>query len=403
VTEIRRVVLVVPIAPAASGNGLAMRAGMLLETLAEEVIVDVVVVPVSGPADDLVWARKLARTVHVIPPVPAERAREHVTAQLADVRLRDRLERTAPMPARTAAAPPTQAADAIAALAPGPAHEPVAVLGMRAYLAPLATEVAHRLGAARLVIDLDDDDAALLRARGENTEADKFDRLGRAWLPQADAVLTASPADAAAVGARYGLDQVHHIPNAMRLAPYLTPPAGAARLLYVGNFTYEPNLDAATVLVEEVLPAVQQRRPDATVELVGPSIPGALDGLATAPGVQVAGFVPDLSSSYARAALVVVPLRHGGGTRIKVLEAFAFERAVVATAAAVVGLDVRDGDDVVLAETPEALAAAAVALLDDPDRAAAIAARARQTVTDHYTLDVVGPALRAIVLSSPAP
>ena len=400
-TEIRQVLLVVPIAPAAGGNGLAMRAGMLLEALAEEAEVNVVIVPVSGSADDLEWAGARARSVHVVAPVLPESAREHVTAQLADARLRDRLERTVPVPARTAAAPPTLAGDVIDSL--DPAAEPVAVLGMRAYLAPLASEVAHRLGAARLVIDLDDDDASLLRALGEGTEADKFDRLARVWLPEADAVLTASHGDADAVAERCGLGEVHAVANAVRPSPAPAAPAAGARLLFVGNLTYEPNIDAATVLVDEILPAVRQRRPDATLELVGPSVRGVLDRLAGGPGVQVAGFVADLSSSYPRATVVVIPLRHGGGTRIKVLEAFACGRPVVATSAAVAGLDVRDGEDVVIAETPPALAAAVVALLDDPARAAAIADRARRTLLDKYVPEVVGPSLRGVVLGSSPP
>jgi glycosyltransferase involved in cell wall biosynthesis len=397
VTELRRVVLVVPLAPAPGGNGLAMRAGMLLETLAEGAAVDVVVVPVSGPAADLEWARNFARSVHVMPPVPVESAREHVTAQLADARLRDRLERTVPVPARTAAAPPTLAADIVAALAPGP----IAVLGMRSYLAPLASEVAQRLGAARLVIDLDDDDASLLRALGEGTEADKYDRLARVWLPEADALLTASPVDADAVVERHGLGRVHAVPNAVRPPPEPAAPSAGARLLFVGNLTYTPNIDAAAVLIDEVLPSVQQHRPEATLELVGPSVPGELDRLAAGPGVHVAGFVDDLSSSYARATLVVIPLRHGGGTRIKVLEAFAHRRPVVATPAAVAGLAVRDGEDVVVADTPAELADAVVALLDDPHRAAAIVEHARRTLEEHYVPAVVGPTLRQVVLGSP--
>jgi glycosyltransferase involved in cell wall biosynthesis len=400
-TDHRRVVLVVPIAPARGGNGLAMRAGVLLEALAEQAIVDVFVVPVSGPASsDLEWAHQHARSIRVARPVSDTRARDHVIAQVADRRLRKRLEQTAPLPGRAAAAPPTLASDVVDAFGREPS---TVVVGMRAYLAPLACGLATRLGAARLVIDLDEDDSTLLRELGYADEADAFERLGRAWLPDADALLLASSVDAAAIARRYALHDVHVVPNAIRPTAVAPLPAEGAGLLFVGNLTYEPNIQAIAELVDEVLPAVRAGRPDVNVDLVGPSLVAERQRFASVAGVRVTGQVPDVAPFYERAALVVLPLRHGGGTRIKVLEAFAYRRPVIATPAAVTGLDVRDGKDVVIADTPSAMSDAVLALLDDPGRAAAIAARAHRTLSDHYVPEVVGPVLRSIVLGSPTP
>ena len=103
------VVLVVPLVPAAGDNGLAMRAGMLLEALASRWRVDLVIVPVSGPVEDTTWARGLARSLTLLAPVSGATARSHLTRQLADPLLRDRLARAAPLPSRAMAAPPTLA------------------------------------------------------------------------------------------------------------------------------------------------------------------------------------------------------------------------------------------------------------------------------------------------------
>ncbi len=236
-------VLVVPLAPQRSGNGLAMRAGTMLEVLAATGPVDLVMVPVSGPAAPTDWARAHARAVVTADLPRNEEARAHVTAQLADPRLRDRLERTAPLPGRAALAPPTLAPRLAAALpAAGPTS---AVVVLRAYLAPLGIEVGRRLRAARLVVDADDDDEALLRALGDDTEADAFHRLAATWLPDADEVWAASPTEAVALRERHDLRSVRPVPNTVRLPARPAARPGAGRLLFVGNLTYPPNLDAA--------------------------------------------------------------------------------------------------------------------------------------------------------------
>lgn len=395
-TSIPRVVFVSPLAPAGSANGLAMRAGMLLDALDGFASVDVVVVPVSGPGDDLAWAAARARSVCVVAPLAGVDARGHVAAQLADARLRARLESTAPLPGRAAAVPPTLASDALSRIPD--CLEPRVVLGMRSYLAPFAAEIAARLGADRLVIDLDDDDEALCRSLGEHAEAEAFHRLARAWLPDADVVLAASPIEAHALARRHSLRRVDVVPNAVHLPPSTTPIPAGAGMLFVGNLTYPPNVEAATTLVDEVLPRVRERRPDATADLVGPAIPGTLERLRREPGVRLAGFVPDLAPWYASATVVVAPLRHGGGTRIKVLEAFAYRRPVVTTSVGVAGLDVVDGEHVLVGETADELAGAVLALLDDPGRAAALAERAWQLLAHRYVPPVVGPRVRAAVL-----
>ncbi len=397
------VVLVVPIVPAASGNGLAMRAGMLLDALASAAAVHVVVVPVSGRPDDCAWAADRARTFTVVEPVVGDRGRRHLTMQLANPELRARLDQTAPMPVRASLAPPTLAPSVAAAL-PAGSERPVAVLAMRLYLAPLGVYLARELSAARVVVDADDDDATLLRSLGDPEAADAFDRLARVWLPDFDSVFTASGFDAAALATRAGLDDVGVVPNTASSPATVTPPPRTERLLFVGNLTYEPNRVAARLLAGEILPALRRQRPSATLDLIGPH-GGTLDDLATIEGVHVTGAVPDVGPWYAAADVVVVPLRHGTGTRIKVLEAFAHGRPVVATPAAVAGLDLDPGGGdpgpaVEIADSTEDIVRCVNGLLDEPG--VAMIERAAQLLATRYSPAVVAPLVRVAVLGSPA-
>ena len=390
------VVLVVPLAPATGGNGLAMRAGMLLEALAGRFAVDLVIVPVAGPASDVSWATGLARSVVVVPPVDDSTGPEHVTAQLADATLRQRLRETAPLPARVAAAPPTLANDAHQRLDPR-ASSPRAVFVLRGYLVPFGCTLARRLESRRVVVDLDDDDEAFARSMGDHQEADAISRLARVWLPEADVVCAASADEARAIATRYDLPTVATLPNAVRPAPTIPPPPGDRRLLFVGNLTYPPNLEAAHILVHEILPIVRARHPEASVDLVGPDA-GAVP---EADHVRVAGMVDSLEPWYRASDVVVVPLRHGGGTRIKVLEAFTYRRPVVATPLAVAGLAVTHGADVLVAESAAGLACHIGGLFDGGGRGAQLVEHAARTFDAQYAPRVIAPLVWNLIEAEP--
>ena len=112
------------------------------------------------------------------------------------------------------------------------------------------------------------------------------------------------------------------------------------------------------------------------------------------PGVELPGFVEDLAPEYAAADVVVVPLRHGGGTRIKLLEAFAYGVPVVASPVAAAGLDVSDGHHLVVARDPEQTAEAVAAILLDGERSARLAAAAGTLVRERYCIEAVTPLVR---------
>jgi glycosyltransferase involved in cell wall biosynthesis len=158
-------------------------------------------------------------------------------------------------------------------------------------------------------------------------------------------------------------------------------------LLFVGNLSYQPNIDAACGLVQDVLPRLQPLLDEAaTVTLVGPlGADGTVAALGGRPGVRVTGFVPDLESYYANADVVVAPLTAGSGTRIKLLEALARGLPVVTSSAGAAGLDVHDGVQLLIADSPDETARAILRLAHDRALGERLGGEARRLVRRRYS------------------
>ncbi len=150
---------------------------------------------------------------------------------------------------------------------------------------------------------------------------------------------------------------------------------GGPKLLFVGTLEYPPNRDAVELLITEVLPLIQKAVPDVTVDIVGTK-PLWTERYARAPGVRFLGRVEDLASLFAEAAAMVVPLRAGGGTRLKILDAFTAGVPVVSSTIGAEGLGVTDGEQLLLRDTPAAFAEAVCLLLHDRELGDRMAYRA---------------------------
>jgi glycosyltransferase involved in cell wall biosynthesis len=178
------------------------------------------------------------------------------------------------------------------------------------------------------------------------------------------------------------------IPIGQEIPAHPANPAGLppANVLFAGYFKHEPNVDAAIRLAGHIWPAVQDRVSTARLVLVGDGAPAEVERLA-GPNVVVTGRVADVAPYLDRASLVAAPLREGGGMRVKVMEALAAGKAVVASRLAIEGLDLVDGQQVVLAETDEQFSAAILRLLADETERVALAGRARAWACAHLGWD----------------
>jgi glycosyltransferase involved in cell wall biosynthesis len=371
-----------------------MRVAQVVDAAAFDRDVVVVVVPVAGEPPDAGGPRSGAPVIRIA--LPGSIDRRALLRLLAQPIWRQRLGVAGQWPGTTRAAPPTLAETVAAALGNRSAW---AVHVVRAGLAPLGVAVAELIDAACVTCDLDDDDEALLDRLGHPAEADAYGRLIAAFAPSFDGVWLAAADEAAAVATRIGTPTAA-VPNAVHLPERpARAPVAPPDLLFVGNLTYAPNIEAAGTLVNLVLPLVRRATGlPVTVTLAGRHDGGpALVELGRRPGVRLSGFVPDLARTYAAASACVVPLTHGAGTRIKLLEAFAHRVPVVATPAAFAGLEVEPGIHVLAGDTAEAVADHVTTLLGDPARGDQVAAAARRLVEQRYAAPVVGARIRELL------
>jgi glycosyltransferase involved in cell wall biosynthesis len=211
-------------------------------------------------------------------------------------------------------------------------------------------------------------------------EARLIARCERRWAQRARVTFTASELDRRHLLALAPSAAVEVVENSVDLErlPLLPPTAAsdAPLLLFVGSFDYPPNAQALRELLAEHLPALRAAVPGVRVRCIGSGLHGALAQLAAQPGVEAPGHVRDLLAHYREASAVYLPIRSGGGTRIKVLEALALGRPVIGTAIAVEGLDLEPDRHYLSCETPAAgaralqrVAAGGAAALAQPGRA----------------------------------
>jgi glycosyltransferase involved in cell wall biosynthesis len=184
--------------------------------------------------------------------------------------------------------------------------------------------------------------------------------------------------------------RVDVIPNGVDTKIYQPLPEGDSTpaLVFVGNMDYRPNVDAMMYFCSQVLPRVRCALPDVQMWIVGIN-PRAEVRHLEGEGVHVTGRVDDVRPYYARSTACVVPLRAGGGTRLKILEAMAFGRPVVSTTIGCEGLDVVDGEHLFIADSADEFAEQTVRLLLDEALRRRVATEARRLAETCYDWDVV--------------
>jgi polysaccharide biosynthesis protein PslH len=397
-----RLVFIAPVMPSFTGMGLAMRAAHTLQALAGRFEVSLAVIGLIGPVATVEPARQIRalcrRFFHLPVSLPASQ-QEWPGRAAAEA-----LWEQKPLPAEWAAWTPERGAQLDAFV---DEVAPDRVWIFRFYLLPW---VRFRLEQGKPVcLDLDECESRqrlqlckLHRLGGQSREAvgllatvGIYQRLEQRFLPRFSFVATAAQPEAVAARAA-GAPRVEIWPNTISLParPALPPETAPAEalanirpfhLFFVGYLGYLPNRDAVRFAAREVVPALREKlgRP-VVFQAVGSGWDAGKQELADCPGVELAGGVADLTPFYARADLVLVPLRAGTGTRLKILEAFAHRKPVVSTSIGAEGLAIEPGHTLLIADTAQDLAAACATVFTEPARAAALAQAGHVFVQQHH-------------------
>jgi glycosyltransferase involved in cell wall biosynthesis len=178
------------------------------------------------------------------------------------------------------------------------------------------------------------------------------------------------------------------IPNAADVDFYeprpSDPPADGRTVVFFGLMATFPNIDGVHFFLRDIWPRIAAERPDVRCRIIGARPPASVSQLA-GPRVEIVGFVEDLRPHLASAAVLVVPLRLGGGTRLKIVEGMAMGKAIVSTTLGAEGIEAVPERDILIADEPSRFAASVVRLLDDPALAARLGRSARQLAVDRYS------------------
>jgi glycosyltransferase involved in cell wall biosynthesis len=184
------------------------------------------------------------------------------------------------------------------------------------------------------------------------------------------------------------------IPNGVDLSTFVSTGrlgTGAPTLLYIGSMDYYPNVDAVLFFFDTMHKAIRQAVPDVRVRIVGHSPPPKISKLAKLPGVDVTGSVPDVRPYLERATLFIVPLRLGGGTRLKIVEAMAMGVPVISTSVGAEGLDVQPGKNILIADDAESFTESILRLLSDQDLRMQIVQGGRLLANRYDWKDLMSP------------
>lgn len=234
-------------------------------------------------------------------------------------------------------------------------------------------------------------------------QAPRLARLEAAVCQVVDGVACVSREDGAALQSLVPTLSPLVVPNGIDQADFADPgPLPAVMqgerdtLVFTGKMDYRPNVDAAHWLLNEILPRVRAVRPNVRCLIVGQKPTASLVAHHNPPSVVITGAVDDTRPYIGHAAVYVAPLRMGGGTRFKLLEAMALARPIVSTTLGAEGFAVQSGRELLLADTSEALAAAIVGLLENPTQASALAIGGKKFVEADYDWANIVPRLETL-------
>jgi len=227
-----------------------------------------------------------------------------------------------------------------------------------------------------------------------------FDAEGRA-VRRVDLLLANSDRDCQIFKRSLHAEHVEIIPNGVDINEFSPSRTFGepATILFTGLMSYYPNQQAIRWFLDEVFPLIQRRVPEAKLVVAGARPPARLIARRSS-SVEITGTVRDMRPYFERARLVVAPLKIGGGTRVKILEAQAMARPVVSTTLGAEGLNVRNGHSILIADEPADFADQVVYLLSDDEFAVRVGVQGREHVVSHYDWSQIGDQLEKILRST---
>jgi sugar transferase (PEP-CTERM/EpsH1 system associated) len=210
---------------------------------------------------------------------------------------------------------------------------------------------------------------------------------------EADAVLVTSERERLALKRQLPASVIEVVPNGVDIEFFqgqCTEQEVENQIIFTGAINYYPNTNAVLFFAQQCWPLIRAQIPTATWQIVGKNPPLKVQRLAELPGVTVTGSVPDVRPYLAAAAVAIVPIRIGSGTRLKILEAFSMQKAVVSTSIGCEGLEVEPGRHLLVADQPETFAQAVVGLLRDAEKRRELGRAGRSLVEAEYSWEYCG-------------
>ena len=236
-------------------------------------------------------------------------------------------------------------------------------------------------------------------------QAERMFAFERDLCRRAGYVIAVSAKDAQTMRDEFGISHVDDVPTGVDVEAFTAPAGGVetkAELVFTGSMDWMANIDGGEWLINDVLPKVWEKKPGARVALVGRNPAAKLRELAARDArITVTGTVDDVRPWMWGAAVSIVPLRIGGGTRLKIYEAMAAGVATVSTTVGAEGLPVQDGKHLRLADTPEAFARACLELLDNEAERRALAGAARELVESQFSWAAATKKFEDLLLAAP--
>jgi sugar transferase (PEP-CTERM/EpsH1 system associated) len=256
------------------------------------------------------------------------------------------------------------------------------------------------IGKTRLILDMHNIESHLLKRYAQEEKnifkkayahltASKLNRYEIEFSKKFSRILVCSPEDASILASRGVSAGVEIVPNGVDVE-YFKPTSEAKDkcLVFVGTLNYHANVSGVLHFAKSIFPHILERNPDIQWYIVGKDPTDEIEDLASE-NIIVTGPVPDVRPYLSKAAVVVAPLLVGGGTRLKILEAMAMQKAVVSTSIGAEGIGAKHGENIILADSDQGFASEVNNLLEDQNMAERLGCAARRYVEAHFSWNYV--------------